>query len=154
MEPIADQTSVQVSAEGGDYVTLTVDRNNDLDHPVIRCYNAGGLVREIDLKAFQPNYQSFRSLVFVDGQPYFRASYDGPNGISLYDVLDIDGNLLVSGLSTCYSYYSTSLHPLPEGVFVAQKGFYYGWMNLSGQWIYCQSIFSSASDEDDFNTFY
>lgn len=37
---------------------------------------------------------------------------------------------------------------------MAQKGFYYGWMDLNGQWIYCQNIFSAATDEDDVSYYY
>jgi len=38
---------------------------------------------------------------------------------------------------------------LPEGVFAAVKGFSYGWMDLSGRWLYAESIFASSNDEMD-----
>ena len=69
-------------------------------------------------------------------------------------MLDITGNVIISGLRTCYSYYTSSLNSLPEGVFVAQKGFYYGWMDLNGDWVYSQDIFSTATDEDDMDYYY
>ena len=40
-----------------------------------------------------------------------------------------------------------------KAVFVARKGFDYGWMDVEGNWIYCQSIFTSTSDETN-NYFY
>ena len=42
------------------------------------------------------------------------------------DVLDENGNIVFYGLGSCYSYYDNSLNQLPEHVFVAKRGFYYG----------------------------
>ena len=154
VEPIEGMTSVQVSAEGEDYATLTFSRSGSLDYPLVQVYNAEGLVHEMDMKAFADKYYFVASLLFANGQPYFRAQYEGPNGNSLCDVLDVQGNVLVAGLPLCYSYYTSSQNALPEGVFVAQKGFNYGWMDLNGQWLYCQSIFSAATDEDDMSYYY
>lgn len=154
VDPVEGMTSVQVSAEGEDYATLTFSRSGSLDYPLVQTYNAEGLVHETDMKAFAENYQFINSLLFANGQPYFRAQYEGPNGNSLCDVLDVQGNIIVAGLPLCYSYYTSSQNALPEGVFVAQKGFYYGWMDLNGQWLYCQSIFSAATDEDDMSYYY
>lgn len=154
VEPVEDMVSVQVSADGEDYVTLTFGRSNSLDYPLVQYYNASGLIRETDMKAFENKYQFIDSLVFANGQPYFYARYDGPNGTTLTDVMDVKGNVILSGLSSCYSYYTSSMNALPEGVFVAQKGFNYGWMDLNGDWVYCQSIFSSATDEDDMDYYF
>lgn len=154
VEPVEGMVSAQVSTEGEDYVTLTFGRSNSFDYPLIQYYNADGLIREMDMKAFSEKYDFIASLLFADGQPYFRARYDGPNGLYLTDVLDINGNVIISGLRTCYSYYTSSLNSLPEGVFVAQKGFYYGWMDLNGDWVYSQDIFSTATDEDDMDYYY
>ena len=38
-------------------------------------------------------------------------------------------------------YYANSVNGLPEGVFAAVKGFDSGWMDLTGQWLYAESIF-------------
>ena len=85
---------------------------------------------------------------------YFSISYRGPGSTWLYDLLDSDGAVVLAGLGSCgeYSRYNRSA-PLPAGVFVARKGFDYGWMDVEGNWIYCQSIFTSTSDETD-NYFY
>ena len=64
------------------------------------------------------------------------------------DVLDADGKVVLQGLSSCTGYYSNSLNALPDHVFAAQRGFYVGWMDTSGNWLYCQSIFSSATADD------
>ena len=65
-----------------------------------------------------------------------------------------DGAVVLAGLGNCgeYSRYNSSA-PLPAGVFVARKGFDYGWMDVEGNWVYCQSIFTSTSDETN-NYFY
>ena len=68
---------------------------------------------------------------------------------SLCDVLDETGNVVLSGLGSCYSYYSNSLNALPDHVFVARRGFYSGWMDTDGNWLYCRSIFSSVNDDDE-----
>jgi len=65
------------------------------------------------------------------------------------DVLDENGNIVFYGLGSCYSYYDNSLNQLPEHVFVAKRGFYYGWMDTNGKWLYCQSIFSSINADDE-----
>ena len=64
-------------------------------------------------------------------------------------MLDADGKVVLHGLSSCTGYYSNSLNALPDHVFAAQRGFYVGWMDTSGNWLYCQSIFSSAAADDE-----
>ena len=64
-------------------------------------------------------------------------------------LLDADGKVVLQGLASCAGYYSNSLNALPDHVFAAQQGFYVGWMDTSGSWLYCQSIFSSASADDE-----
>lgn len=64
-------------------------------------------------------------------------------------MLDENGNVVLSGLGSCYSYYANSLNHLPDHVFVAQRGFYYGWMDTDGNWLFCQSIFSSINSDDE-----
>ncbi len=154
VEPVENMSSVSVSAQGEDYVALRFNQNGSFDYPLVQEYNAEGLVCQMDATTLDDKYDSIETLLFANGQPYFQASRQSVNGILLYDVLDAHGNVILSNLHTCYSYYTSSLNALPEGVFVAQKGFYYGWMDLSGQWVYCQSIFSAATDEDDINYYY
>ena len=76
------------------------------------------------------------------------ANAPSSNG-SMWDVLDENGNIVFYGLGSCYSYYDNSLNQLPEHVFVAKRGFYYGWMDTNGKWLYCQSIFSSINADDE-----
>lgn len=90
-----------------------------------------------------------------DGSCLYWARYEAPGKArSLFDVLDEQGNVLVSGLSSCYCYYDTALQSLPKGAFVAQKGFYYGWMDASGEWLYCRSIFSSVTADENADYFF
>ena len=58
------------------------------------------------------------------------------------DVLDMEGNLLLRRLGSCYS-----IDDLPDDCFIARQGFDYGLMDSTGQWLYRESIFSSPSDD-------
>lgn len=150
VDPIANQSSAQVWAIGEDFVLLSLHPTDPSAKPTFRLYNSKGLVREFDTLALnEDNDYYFSSLVVTNGHAYFRYGYSGPNNTTLYDVLDENGNAVLKGLATCYSYYSTGQNALPSGAFVARKGFYEGWMTVSGEWLYCQSIFSSPTDESD-----
>lgn len=148
VEPLEDQDTAQVWTVGDDYVLLMLYPAGDSMPPVIRIYNAQGLVRELDNSTTSVDgYSYFSPLTTVDGHAYFRYGYSAPNNTTLYDVLDENGNTMIKGLATCYSYYATGANSLPAGAFVARKGFYYGWMAPDGHWLYCRSIFSSSTDE-------
>ena len=54
-----------------------------------------------------------------------------------------------TALAQTYATTTYSANGLPEGVFAASKGFSYGWMDLSGRWLYAESIFASTTDEMD-----
>ena len=74
--------------------------------------------------------------------------------LAIFDDLDtillmIPLQILMIGLRTCAGYYANSVNGLPEGVFAAVKGFESGWMDLTGQWLYAESIFASSNDEMD-----
>ena len=95
-------------------------------------------------------YTNYRpKLLSTEDGIYFYGCYNGPGSSWLYDVLDSDGDVVVSGLRTCAGYYANSVNGLPEGVFAAVKGFESGWMDLTGQWLYAESIFASSNDEMD-----
>ena len=94
-------------------------------------------------------YNYYSPLLSTEDGIYFYGCYNGPGSSWLYDVLDSDGNVVVSGLRTCAGYYANSVNGLPEGVFAAVKGFESGWMDLTGQWLYAESIFASSNDEMD-----
>lgn len=149
VEPIPGQKRAQVSTEGGDFVSLILYANTDYTQPTLRIYNADGLVCQMETPASAESYFYFGSLSYADGMPYFRRGYYGPNGSFLYDVLDAEGNVLLQGLSLCSAFYEGTQNALPDGAFVARKGFYYGWMTPEGRWLYCQSIFSSTMDEEN-----
>lgn len=60
-------------------------------------------------------------------------------GTTLYDVLDADGNVLIERCK--------SVDALAEDRFWVEKGFSQGLMDREGNWLYEQSVFSSAVDE-------
>lgn len=149
VDSVENQDSARVWAVGEGYALVMLYPAGDHSKPTIRLYDAQGLVRQLAISASTPDgYYYFAPLTTTDGHAYFRYGYAGPNGKTLYDVLDENGNAVLKGLALCYSYYGgNGLNDLPAGAFMARKGFYYGWMTPDGQWLYCRSIFASSTDE-------
>lgn len=149
VEPVEHQQRVRMSNCGNGYVWLKLQDNDRYETTATRLYGPQGLVS--DLTALQGKYSYVNYLTTdPDGRPMFygsRAAAGSAYG-NVYDVLDADGKVVLHGLSSCTGYYSNSLNALPDHVFAAQRGFYVGWMDTSGNWLYCQSIFSSATADD------
>lgn len=149
VEPVEHQQRVRMSNYGSGYVWLKLQDNDRYETTATRLYGPQGLVS--DLTALQGRYSYVDYLTTdPDGSPMFcgsRAAAGSAYG-NVYDVLDADGKVVLQGLSSCTGYYSNSLNALPDHVFAAQRGFYVGWMDTSGNWLYCQSIFSSATADD------
>ena len=150
VEPVEHQQRVRMSNCGSGYVWLELQDNDRYETTATRLYGPQGLVS--DLTALQGKYSYVNYLTTdPDGRPMFygsRAAAGSAYG-NVYDVLDADGKVVLQGLSSCTGYYSNSLNALPDHVFAAQRGFYVGWMDTSGNWLYCQSIFSSATADDE-----
>ena len=150
VEPVEHQQRVRMSNCGSGYVWLELQDNDRYETTATRLYGPQGLVS--DLTALQGKYSYINYLTTdPDGRPMFygsRAAAGSAYG-NVYDVLDADGKVVLQGLSSCTGYYSNSLNALPDHVFAAQRGFYVGWMDTSGNWLYCQSIFSSATADDE-----
>ena len=150
VEPVEHQQRVRMSNYGSGYVWLELQDNDRYETTATRLYGPQGLVS--DLTALQGKYSYINYLTTdPDGRPMFygsRAAAGSAYG-NVYDVLDADGKVVLQGLSSCTGYYSNSLNALPDHVFAAQRGFYVGWMDTSGNWLYCQSIFSSATADDE-----
>ena len=149
VEPVEHQQRVRMSNCGTGYIWLELQDNDRYETTATRLYGPQGLVS--DLTALQGKYSYVDYLTTdPDGRPMFcgsRAAAGSAYG-NVYDVLDADGKVVLQGLSSCTGYYSNSLNALPDHVFAAQRGFYVGWMDTSGNWLYCQSIFSSATADD------
>ena len=149
VEPVEHQQRVRMSNCGSGYVWLELQDNDRYETTATRLYGPQGLVS--DLTALQGKYSYVNYLTTApDGRPMFCGSRDAAGSAygSVRDVLDADGKVVLQGLSSCTGYYSNSLNALPDHVFAAQRGFYVGWMDTSGNWLYCQSIFSSATADD------
>lgn len=149
VEPVEHQQRVRMSNCGTGYVWLELQDNDRYETTATRLYGPQGLVS--DLTALQGKYSYVNYLTTdPDGRPMFygsRAAAGSAYG-SVCDVLNADGKVVLQGLSSCTGYYSNNLNALPDHVFAAQRGFYVGWMDTSGNWLYCQSIFSSATADD------
>lgn len=149
VKPVEHQQRVRMSNCGTGYVWLELQDNDRYETTATRLYGPQGLVS--DLTALQGKYSYVDYLTTdPDGSPMFcgsRAAAGSAYG-NVYDVLDADGKVVLQGLSSCTGYYSNSLNALPDHVFAAQRGFYVGWMDTSGNWLYYQSIFSSATADD------
>lgn len=149
VEPVEHQQRVRMSNCGTGYVWLELQDNDRYETTATRLYGPQGLVS--DLTALQGKYSYINYLTTdPDGRPMFYGSRDAAGSAygNVCDVLDADGKVVLQGLSSCTGYYSNSLNALPDHVFAAQRGFYVGWMDTSGNWLYCQSIFSSATADD------
>ena len=150
VEPVEHQQRVRMSNCGSGYVWLELQDNDRYETTATRLYGPQGLVS--DLTSLQGKYSYINYLTTdPDGRPMFygsRAAAGSAYG-NVYDVLDADGKVVLQGLASCAGYYSNSLNALPDHVFAAQRGFYVGWMDTSGNWLYCQSIFSSATADDE-----
>lgn len=149
VEPVEHQQRVRMSNCGSGYVWLELQDNDRYKTTATRLYGPQGLVS--DLTALQGKYSYVNYLTTdPDGRPMFYGSRDAAGSAygNVCDVLDTDGKVVLQGLSSCTGYYSNSLNALPDHVFAAQRGFYVGWMDTSGNWLYCQSIFSSAAADD------
>lgn len=150
VEPVEHQQRVQMTNCGSGYVWLELQDNDRYETTATRLYGPQGLVS--DLTALQGKYSYVNYLTTdPDGRPMFygsRAAAGSAYG-NVCDVLDADGKVVLQGLASCAGYYSNSLNALPDHVFAAQRGFYVGWMDTSGNWLYCQSIFSSATADDE-----
>ena len=149
VEPVEGQQSVMMDNKGDGYVWLELRDNDNFETTATRVYGPEGLVS--DLTHLQDKYYTLNYLITTpEGRPLYCGNANAPssNG-SMCDVLDENGNIVFYGLGSCYSYYDNSLNQLPEHVFVAKRGFYYGWMDTNGKWLYCQSIFSSINADDE-----
>lgn len=150
VEPVEHQQRVRMSNCGSGYVWLELQDNDRYETTATRLYGPQGLVS--DLTALQGKYSYINYLTTdLDGRPMFYGSRTAAGSAygNVCDVLDADGKVVLQGLASCTGYYSNSLNALPDHVFAAQRGFYVGWMDTSGNWLYCQSIFSSASADDE-----
>ena len=121
------------------YALLQYDDEN-YNTIAIQTYGGEGLLWSSAGEAQQYTYASY--LTSTASGPLLTACRDNRDGSSLYDVLDMEGNLLLRRLGSCYS-----PDDLPDDCFVARQGFDYGLMDSTGQWLYRESIFSSPSDD-------
>lgn len=70
--------------------------------------------------------------------PYFMASYTGPQGVRLSDLLDVDGSIMIEGINEHWS--------ITDGYIVCRKGFEQGLMDFNGNWVYKESLFTELED--------
>ena len=149
VEPVEGQQSVMMDNEDNGYVWLELRDNDSYETTATRVYGPEGLVS--DLTHLQGTYSYLGYLTTTpEGRPLYYGNAETPSSSgSLCDVLDENGNVVLSGFGSCYSYYNNSLNQLPEHVFVARRGFYYGWMDTDGKWLFCQSIFASINSDDE-----
>ena len=151
VEPVDNQQSAMMNNEGNGYVWLELRDNDRYETTATRVYGPEGLVS--DLTHLQSKYYALNYLTTTpEGRPLYYGTAEAPssNG-SMCDVLDETGNVALGlgDLGSCYSYYGNGLNQLPNHGFVARRGFYYGWMDTDGKWLYCRSIFSSINADDE-----
>lgn len=148
IDPVENQVRANVYAENG-WAWVAQDDNDNYVNTAIHICGPDGTHKTLDPRTLEETYTDYYPLFSTADGIYLYGCYNGPGSSWLYDILDSDGDVVVSGLRTCAGYYANSVNGLPEGVFAASKGFSYGWMDLSGRWLYAESIFASTADEMD-----
>lgn len=149
IDPVENQVRTHIYPQGNGWAWVEQDDNDSYDATAIHICGPDGIHKTLDPAKLNETYNYYSPLLSTGEGIYFYGCYNGPGSSWLYDVLDSDGNVVVSGLRTCAGYYANSVNGLPEGVFAAVKGFESGWMDLTGQWLYAESIFASSNDEMD-----
>lgn len=149
IDPVENQVRTHIYPEGNGWAWVQQDDNDSYDATAIHICGPDGIHKILDPAKLDETYNYYSPLLSTEDGIYFYVCYNGPGSSWLYDVLDSDGDVVVSGLRTCAGYYANSVNGLPEGVFAAVKGFESGWMDLTGQWLYAESIFASSNDEMD-----
>ena len=149
IDPVENQVRTHIYPEGNGWAWVQQDDNDSYDATAIHICGPDGIHKTLDPAKLNETYNYYSPLLSTEDGIYFYGCYNGPGSSWLYDVLDSDGDVVVSGLRTCAGYYANSVNGLPEGVFAAVKGFESGWMDLSGRWLYAESIFASTADEMD-----
>lgn len=149
IDPVDHQVRAHIYPEGNGWAWVQQDDNDNYDAAAIHICGPDGIHKTLDPAKLDETYNYYSPLLSTEDGIYFYGCYNGPGSSWLYDVLDSDGDVVVSGLRTCAGYYANSVNGLPEGVFAAVKGFESGWMDLTGQWLYAESIFASSNDEMD-----
>lgn len=137
--PVEEAQYISVTALPDGYALLQYDDEN-YNTIAAQTYGGEGLLWSSAGEAQQYTYASY--LTSTASGPLLTACRDSRDGSSLYDVLDMEGNLLLRRLGSCYS-----PDDLPDDCFIARQGFDYGLMDSTGQWLYRESIFSSPSDD-------
>lgn len=149
IDPVENQVRTHIYPEGNGWAWVQQDDNDNYDATAIQICGPDSIHKTLDPAKLDETYNYYSPLLSTEDGIYFYGCYNGPGSSWLYDVLDSDGTVVVSGLRTCAGYYANSVNGLPEGVFAAVKGFESGWMDLTGQWLYAESIFASSNDEMD-----
>lgn len=149
IDPVDHQVRAHIYPEGNGWAWVEQDDNDNYDAAAIHICGPDGIHKTLDPAKLNETYNYYSPLLSTEDGIYFYGCYNGPGSSWLYDVLDSDGDVVVSGLRSCAGYYANSVNGLPEGVFAAVKGFESGWMDLTGQWLYAESIFASSNDEMD-----
>ena len=137
--PVEEAQYISVTALPDGYALLQYDDEN-YNTIAIQTYGGEGLLWSSAGEAQQYTYASY--LTSTASGPVLTARRDSRDGSILYDVLDMEGNLLLRRLGSCYS-----PDDLPDDCFIARQGFDYGLMDSTGQWLYRENIFSSPSDD-------
>lgn len=148
IDPVENQVRAHIYAENG-WVWVAQDDNDNYVNTAIQICGPDGTHKTLDPRTLEETYTHYYPLFSTADGLYFYGCYNGPGSSWLYDILDSDGNVVVGGLRSCSTYYADRANGLPEGVFAAVKGFESGWMDLTGQWLYAESIFASSNDEMD-----
>lgn len=127
-------------ATGGQWLNwVAPDRIVVEDNNVARLQDLEGNVKsQKDYTGLYTNYALTEDGSESRPAPYVTGYYQYHN-LQLYDLMDLDGNLLIEQ--------AKAIQVLSPGRFWVEKGFSLGLMDETGNWLYRQSLFTSAAEE-------
>lgn len=142
LESIRDEEGAWVSVLGvrdGVALLSVIDAANP--EGVCRLYDASGLLYD----TAGTGYQRLNELTAGPDGPVYAAPRftPGRSGL-LYDIVDAHGHVILSGLA------DVSAYGLPDGVFSARRGYERGYMDLAGEWLYRESVFTALGDDEGY----
>lgn len=138
---IDENGKVLYTSEAGEWISVLTEDCiivNGLDGKGDRMCSLDGTVLN------EKPYENINSLYLGEPNGYINCSelavgWYTYNNANLMDILDTDGNVLIERLK--------SVNMLAEDRFWIEKGFSRGLIDTDGNWLYEESVFTSAADE-------
>ncbi len=101
IDPVENQVRTHIYPEGNGWAWVQQDDNDSYDATAIHICGPDGIHKTLDPAKLNETYNYYSPLLSTEDGIYFYGCYNGPGSNWLYDVLDSDGNVVVSGCDLC-----------------------------------------------------